>query len=454
MSLVDSIDDLDQLRLINRALMNRVESAMDQQGNAFSLFQTAINLEGQVKRRTDELTATLRSLEKSNIALAAAKEASEAADRSKTRFLAAASHDVLQPLNAAILSVSALSELQTTPRGKQLARQVERSLETMNELLGTLLDISKLDAGVVRPSFGPVPVMPLFESLMSDFAPIAAQKGLHLRFLKTDCIVRSDRTMLRRILQNLISNSLRYTREGGVVIGAVVRGEEVDIQIADTGCGIPPAHFSRVFDEFYRCRPASQGEEEEAAGLGLGLSIVHRMVSALSHDIRFSSREGRGTRFHVMAQRIIAQQWPERPEAPVSVKPPQPARGLSGRKILLIENDLSVMEAMQSLLTSWGCVVYAAASAENAAAILGDTDAMPDMIIADQQLDHGELGTNVVENIFYYTGKRIPALIVTADPTDYVQRRAAKAGLDLMMKPVKPAQLRALMMHLLHPHRS
>lgn len=450
MSLIESIDDLGRLKSINRALMNRVESAMDQQGNAFSLFQTAINLESQVKRRTDELTATLRNLERTNIALSAAKEASEEADRSKTRFLAAASHDVLQPLNAAILSMSALADLQTTDQGRNLVMQVERSLETMNELLGTLLDISKLDAGVVRPTFGAVSVMAMFDSLMSDFAPIADQKGLRLRFLQTDCVVRSDKTMLRRILQNLISNGLRYTRSGGVVVGAITREDCVDIQVADTGCGIPEDQFHRVFEEFHRGRLPGGVEDGNPAGLGLGLSIVRRMVMALGHEIRFSSREGKGTRFHITAQRVGTSR---RVGSGYSgaVAPASPPRGLSGRKVLLIENDTSVMEAMCSLLGSWGCQVMAANGGHEAADILHDTDATPDIIIADQQLDHGELGTNVVENILYYTGRTIPALIVTADPSEYVQRKVVQAGFDLMLKPVKPAQLRALMMHILQP---
>ncbi|RUZ78893.1 hybrid sensor histidine kinase/response regulator, partial [Mesorhizobium sp. M7A.F.Ca.CA.001.14.1.1] len=206
------INDLEKLKKINAALVSRVERSMDQQGNAFSLFQTTISLENRVRTRTEELHSTLRRLEQSNIDLSAAKENAELANLSKTRFLAAASHDVLQPLNAAHLSVSALAEVQTSDEGKKLVRQVERSLETMEDLLRTLLDISKLDAGVVQPDISDVSLEALFSSLRSDFLPVAEMKGLSLKFRPVHAVVRSDRTLLRRILQNILSNALGYTR--------------------------------------------------------------------------------------------------------------------------------------------------------------------------------------------------------------------------------------------------
>ena len=244
---INEIDDIERLRRINQALMSRVEQSMDQQGNAFSLFQTAINLEGRIRARTEELRATLRRLEKTNQDLVQAKEAAEIANLSKTRFLAAASHDVLQPLNAARLSVSALSDIQTSGEGQTLARQVERSLETMEELLRTLLDISKLDAGVVRPEIRQVPLDTLFQSLQSDFAPLAERKGLRLRFRPTRLAVLSDQGMYRRILQNIVSNAIRYTQEGRVLLGIRRRGERLLIEVWDSGPGIPEAMRQRGF---------------------------------------------------------------------------------------------------------------------------------------------------------------------------------------------------------------
>ena len=303
MSILD-IDDVERLKRINDALINRVERAMDQQRNAFSLFQTAIALEGQVRQRTDELTSTLRNLEKTNAELARQKEISERADQSKTRFLAAASHDVLQPLHAAQLTMSALYDLQESERGRAMVMQVERSLDTMNELLHTLLDISRLDAGVMVPDPAAVPLVPVVESLLSDLRPIAEAKGLRLQTSITGDHVRSDRTMLRRALQNLISNAIRYTDRGGVLIGTRRRGNMVAIEVVDTGCGIPLDQRELIFDEFHR-GPVAKGRtsRDDDCALGLGLSIVRRLVTALGHDLSLTSEVGKGSRFRILAER-------------------------------------------------------------------------------------------------------------------------------------------------------
>ena len=344
---INEIDDIERLRRINQALMSRVEQSMDQQGNAFSLFQTAINLEGRIRARTEELRATLRRLEKTNQDLVQAKEAAEIANLSKTRFLAAASHDVLQPLNAARLSVSALSDIQTSGEGQTLARQVERSLETMEELLRTLLDISKLDAGVVRPEIRQVPLDTLFQSLQSDFAPLAERKGLRLRFRPTRLAVLSDQGMYRRILQNIVSNAIRYTRSGGVFVAARPRGDQVRVDVIDTGTGIPEDEFDAVFEEFHRGPDLS---DDGSGGLGLGLSIVKRMVAALDHPLQFTSVVGKGTVFRLMAPAAVRIQ--SEPATPAgSGEPDRPrAYGLDGARVLLVENDAGVRRAMLVLL--------------------------------------------------------------------------------------------------------
>ncbi len=436
------IDDIERLKRINAALMSRVERAMDQQGNAFSLFQTAINLESRVKLRTEELRSTLRRLERSNIDLASAKENAERANTSKTRFLAAASHDVLQPLNAALLSISALAELQSGEEGHRLVRQVERSLETMGELLRTLLDISKLDAGVVRPERTDVALEPLFASLKSDFQPLADKKGVRLRFRATDLAAVSDRTLLRRILQNIVSNALRYTAKGGVLVAARRRGAGLRVDVCDTGSGIPDDERDEIFEEFHR---GTASAADHAGGLGLGLSIVRRMVDALGHDLTFSSVVGRGTVFHLtlpLARTPEVQASPAEPEAPR-------AYGLFGTKVLLVENDETVAEATTALLQRWRCAVRTAATSAAAIDALGDTDWVPDVIIADQHLDHGDLGSDAIAQARVFLLRQVPAVIVTADPSDQLQRSARREGIEVMLKPVKPAQLRALLAHLL-----
>lgn len=441
------IDDVDRLKKINAALVSRVERSMDQQGNAFSLFQTAISLENRVRIRTEELHSTLRRLEQSNIDLSAAKENAELANLSKTRFLAAASHDVLQPLNAAHLSVSALAEVQTSDEGKKLVRQVERSLETMEDLLRTLLDISKLDAGVVQPDIGDVNLETLFSSLRSDFQPVAKLKGLTLKFRPVSAVVRSDRTLLRRILQNILSNALRYTRSGGVLVGTRHRGDTIRIDVADTGCGIPDDQREAVFEEFHRGSTFPADAGISGGGLGLGLAIVRRMAAALGHPVTFSSKVGRGTIFHIdvpvgigaSADAIASLAEMERPRG----------YGLFGTKVLLVENDADVLQAMTFLLERWQCLVRAATSTEDALGLLGDTDWVPDIVIADQHLDDGDLGTATIAEVRDYIGRAVPALIVTADASEAVAKAARAAGIELMRKPLKPAQLRALLAHLL-----
>ncbi|UCI23390.1 hybrid sensor histidine kinase/response regulator [Mesorhizobium sp. B2-8-5] len=439
------INDLERLKKINAALVSRVERSMDQQGNAFSLFQTAISLENRVRNRTEELHATLRRLEQSNIDLSEAKENAELANLSKTRFLAAASHDVLQPLNAAHLSVSALAEVQASEEGRKLVRQVERSLETMEDLLRTLLDISKLDAGVVQPEVVDVSLEALFSSLRSDFLPEAEKKSLSLKFRPVNVVVRSDRTLLRRILQNILSNALRYTRSGGVLVGTRHRGDIIRIDVADTGCGIPEDQREAVFEEFHR-GTSTLNNAELAGGLGLGLAIVRRMAAALGHPITFSSKVGRGTIFHIDVPVGMATAEPAM--AAADMERPR-GYGLFGTRVLLVENDVDVLSAMTSLLERWQCLVRAATSTDDALDLLGDTAWVPDIIIADQHLDGGDLGTSTIAEVRDYLGRPVPALIVTADGSELVAKAARAAGIELMRKPLKPAQLRALLAHLL-----
>ena len=436
------IDDIERLKRINAALMSRVERAMDQQGNAFSLFQTAINLESRVRQHTEDLRGALRRLEQSNIDLASAKENAERANTSKTRFLAAASHDVLQPLNAALLSVSALADLQSGEEGRRLVAQVERSLETMGDLLRTLLDISKLDAGVIQPERADVALEPLFASLKSDFQPLADKKGIRLRFRATDLAALSDRTLLRRILQNVVSNAIRYTTTGGVLVAARRRGTALRIDVYDTGSGIPDDEREEIFEEFHR---GTASAADLTGGLGLGLSIVRRMVEALGHGLAFSSVVGRGTVFRLslpLARTTEVQAAPPEPE-------PQRAYGLFGAKVLLIENDETVAEATTALLERWRCTVRSASTVGAAMDALGDTDWVPDVIIADQHLDHGDLGSEAIAEARVFLMRQVPAVIVTADPSDQLQRSARREGVEVMLKPVKPAQLRALLAHLL-----
>lgn len=439
---VDQVSDIARLKRINEALIARVERSMDQQGNAFTLFQTAINLEGRVRAKTDELKQTLRRLEQSNRDLSVAKEAAETANASKTRFIAAASHDVLQPLNAARLSVSGLSEILADGEGSALVRQVERSLDTMEELLRTLIDFSRLDSGVMKPETASFALSDLFDALSSDFAPLAQAAGLKLRFRPTMLAVASDRMMLRRILANILSNALRYTGKGGVLIGARRRGLNVRIDIADTGVGIADDQKALVFEEFHRGPDAAAAH---AGGLGLGLSIVRRMSQALGHELEFRSVPGKGTRFSVTLPLAAPPAETRSAAAPVE----NPVYGLFSARVLLVENDRRVQEAMAGLLGRWNCELRLASSLGDAMAVLSSGGWSPDIIIADQHLDRGTFGSDTIAEARLLLKRHVPAIIITADPDRKLAQAAKDQRIDVMAKPVRPAELRALMAHLL-----
>ena len=241
-----------KLRKINAALMSRVERSIDQQFNAFSLFETAIALDHQVLDRTRQLQEALRSIEHSNDDLYRAKQQAEAASSLKSSVLISVTHDLLQPLNAARLTLSTFAEMGISDRGAALIEQVDRSLLTLEDLLRTLLDISKLDAGVLKPEAGAVMVSSLFDPLRDEFSPLAAKRGLSLNIMPSSVAVISDPLMLRRILQNLLANALRYTHRGGVLMGCRCHGREIQIQVHDTGPGIPEAQRQAIFLEFQR----------------------------------------------------------------------------------------------------------------------------------------------------------------------------------------------------------
>jgi len=438
--------EIARLRRINDVLVARVERSLDRQGNAFSLFQTATGLEARVQRRTSELTRTLADLERSNTDLAGARDSAEDASRSKTRFLAAASHDVLQPLNAALLSMSSLATLQTDREGQRLCAQVERSLETMDALLRTLLYMSRLDGGDIVPRITGVSLDRLFDSLASDFEPVARLRGLELRVRHSGLHVRSDETLLRRVLQNILANALRYTDRGGVLLIAGGRGEHVYVRVADTGIGIARERQSEVFAEFSRGQQPSTPDQDAAAGLGLGLAIVERLVTTLGHRIALQSRLGHGSCFRLTLP--VAEPPPLLPPSGGEENGAGSAR-LRGARILVIENDLAALAAMEGLLRQWGCDLRLSASTGEAVDSLVSGDWVPELVLADQHLDGEDRGTTAIVLLRRLVSGELPALLVTAAPSPGLHRSCEAARIEIMEKPLKPAQLRALLSHLL-----
>lgn len=432
-----------KLKKINAALISRVERSMDQQANAFSLFETAIALDNRVLERTRQLQEALRSIERSNDNLLRAKQQAEAASSLKSSVLISVTHDLLQPLNAARLTLSTLSEMDISGQGAALIGQVDRSLLTLEDLLRTLLDISKLDAGVLKPDIRPITVASLFEPLRQEFAPVAAKRGISLRILPSPHAVVSDPLMMRRILQNLLSNALRYTQKGGVLMGCRLKGDRLCIQVHDTGPGIPEAQQQAIFVEFQR----GESSDGDHAGFGLGLSIVHRFATELDHDIQLDSCLGRGSTFSITLPRAATDDDVEegREVQHLDFR----YNVLEGRKVLLIENDPSSAEAMAALLEKWGCDVAATTSATDAMDNIGALGEPPDAIIADLHLDHGENGLDAVNSIREQIKIDVPAIIVTADYSTEAEREAAVYGLELLRKPIKPAEMRSLLSFLL-----
>ncbi|HKN27557.1 MAG TPA: hybrid sensor histidine kinase/response regulator [Roseiarcus sp.] len=388
-----------------------------------------------LEQRVDERTAELQRL---NAELARAKTVAEEANLSKTRFLAAASHDILQPLNAARLYASSLTEAAAhagSAARADLARNVDISLEAVEEILGALLDISRLDAGATKPEVADVPVADLMRMLEIEFAPIARAKGLELRFVPTTLAIRTDRRLMRRLLQNLVSNALKYTLKGRVLVGCRRAGGRVRIEVWDTGLGIPIDRQRAVFEEFERL---DQGARV-ARGLGLGLSIVERLGRVLDHPVGLNSRLGAGSVFSVAAPRGEA--------APTNVADdgaPTPALAgepLSGLKILAIDNEPRVLEGMRALMSLWGCSVATAHGLAQARDALIGFGA-PDVVIADYHLDEGD-GIDTIRALRDDLGRSVPAILATADRSPVVRDRAADEDVIVLNKPLKPAPLRA-----------
>jgi len=443
----DTVEQLQRetakLRKINAALMSRVERSMDQQLNAFSLFETAIALDRQVRDRTTQLREALHSIERANEGLYRAKQQAEAASSLKSSVLISVTHDLLQPLNAARLTLSALAEMMEAQQAGLLIDQVDRSLVTLEDLLRSLLEIAKLDAGALRPDVRPLALAPLFEQLRNEFAPLAARQGLSLRIRNSPLAVSSDAMMLRRILQNLLANAIRYTRSGGVVMGCRRRDGRICVQVSDTGPGIAQTQQEAIFREFQR----GEASATDQAGFGLGLSIVRRFATVLGHEVRLSSQVGKGSTFVLELEPAdLAEVSDEVHETKLSERQ---YGGLEGAKILLVENDPSGSEAMAALLEGWGCDVATTPSAADALLRLSELGGAPDAVIADLHLDHGESGLSAIADIRQHLKLDVPAMIITADYSEKAAKQASLSGLEVLKKPVKPAEMRALLSFLL-----
>ncbi|UUP18089.1 PAS domain-containing hybrid sensor histidine kinase/response regulator [Nitratireductor thuwali] len=387
-------------------------------------------LEQRVASRTAELVRV-------NEELAQAQMLAEEANLGKTRFLAGAGHDILQPLNAARLYCAPLRERAERADLRSLVDNIESSLDSVETILGAVLDISRLDTGALRPSESVFRLGGLLRQVETDFQPLAAEKGLELRVVPSSVAVMTDRNLFRRLVQNLVSNAVKYTRSGKVLVGVRRRGELVEIQVLDTGIGIAGDELNTVFREFTRLDEGMR----EAQGLGLGLSIVDRIARVLRLEIQIQSERAKGTRFSVVLP-VSAAEVDAGAEQPAL----QPRANvlLTGLDVLCIDNDQRILDGMRMLLQSWGCRVRTFTGTAYLAAGR-PRGARPDLILADYHLDR-ETGLEAVRRLREAWDADIPAVLITADRTSDVRAEALALEMPILHKPLKPAALRALLM--------
>ena len=370
-------------------------------------------------------------------ALDAAKRAAEEANLAKSRFLAAASHDLRQPLHAVGILVSALAARLEDDRQKEIAAQIGECLETVSGLFDALLDISKLDAGVVTPAFAAVPLGPLLKALRREFAPLAERKGVALTILDSGLAVRSDPAMLGRILRNFLSNAIKYTETGRVLVGVRRRADGLRLDVIDTGTGFDPAEADAVFREFHRLEGTAAQQ-----GIGLGLSIADRLARLLGHRLEVATRPGFGSRFSLSAEAAEA-------TAVSAAVPLAPNRLLAGRRLLLVDDDPEIRRAALLLFEAWGCQAAAAAGLDDVAAALEQLDGAPEVLIVDYHLQRGRTGDRVAARIAEKLGAPVPTVMVTGETAPELLQKVQDLGFPVLHKPLQAMRLRAILQHLL-----
>ena len=407
--------------------------AQEMPDGGFVISFTDITSETKAIRAIKTANETLeqRVLERT-LELEDALAVAERANASKSRFVAAASHDLLQPLSAAKLYIASLDNASSDERARDIIGKAGRALNSVENILEALLDISKLDSGRASFNIGAVSLGVILDQLRDEFSPVASQKKLDLRFVKTNAVVQSDATYLRRILQNLIGNALRYTDAGKVLVGVRQNKSSVRVEVWDTGPGIPDDKQNIIFGEFQRLNASASAAE----GMGLGLAIVERACSLLNHPLRVESKVGVGTGFLVEIPRTVR-----------SVQHPNQKQVYNFQTIepnlvaLLIENDVELQGALTITMEQWGIDVLPVLSGSEAISLLHEIDIVPDVILADYQLDLGETGTDAIRQLWSIYG-RIPAALITANRTQQVMQDCQKSGIELMYKPISSENLR------------
>jgi signal transduction histidine kinase/FixJ family two-component response regulator len=390
----------------------------------------------------DELGALAANVNRTSEQLGRLYHQLELANLAKSRFLAAASHDLRQPLHALNLFLDQRRNETDQVERSRLDAQIDTAVVAMNELFNSLLDISKLDAGVLAPNISEFPVDHLLKRIETTFAATARENALRLRVVSSRAWVRSDFILLERILLNLVSNAVRYTERGGVVIGCRRCNGRLRIDVCDSGSGIPKDQRRNIFGEFYQL---GGGEKDRRGGLGLGLAIVDRLCSLLDHPIELASSVGRGSRFSVSI--------PSAPAGTARAQTSDVPRALidseHGKLVMVIDDDELVRDGTRGLLKSWGCLVVTAESEDAAMTKLADHGRRPDLIISDYHLAQGKAGFELIDRLRRACGAQIPAFLISGDTAPERLREARASGYYLLHKPVLPITLRSVVSQLL-----
>ena len=402
---------------------------------------SALSTERAIELRFENQDLLSRLQQESERASGACREA-EKANREKTVTLASASHDLRQPLHALSLFLIALGRTDLTDKQRVLLGHIEASSSAAQEMLHTLLDYSKLDTGAIRPKPRDFPIQSLFYKLERVFAPDAEARNLVYRSRDSTLWAYADSNLVEQILRNLISNAIRYTKCGGLLIACRKRQEQVVCEVWDTGIGIPKVQHGEIFREFYQL---NNPEQDRRKGLGLGLAIVARLTRVMNVTVTLSSRQGRGSVFRLTLPSGMA----STKESPTLTEPSRLEPPLAGLRVLVIDDDEHVRAAMTALLEAWECRSRTADSGSAAAGIVTNSDFKPDLIVADFRLRHHQTGADVIHQLREVVGRVIPAIIMTGETNPDRVREIEDSGIDVLQKPVDEMQLRSMISRVL-----
>ena len=367
------------------------------------------------------------------------KDEAEKANHSKSKFLAAASHDLRQPLHALNLYASILSGNIEKPQNKKLVGQITHSVEALQSLFNALLDISRLEAGTLVPERRNFRIEPVLERVVNDYEADARLKGIDLRIISSEIICYTDASLLEQILRNYISNAIRYTNSGEITISCHTEDGHVKISVSDTGIGIPEDQLDAIYGEFFQLR---NPERDRSKGLGLGLAIVQRISNLLDHKIAVSSVCGEGSCFSVTIPSGSTSSYIDLPRASVEWMQNSSRKNIN---IVIIDDDADVRESTEALFASWGCSVYAGSTPQDVLEQLKKNNSIPDAVIADYRLRGGRTGIGAIDLIKSQYDDQIPALIITGDTASEPLQAIQNSGIPLLNKPVSPAKFRTFL---------